>query len=309
MYCPNCEFEIKGEGRKKCPICGGVLVEFSELESSLKESKTSARGETTEELSGTGSMAEQKSVEDDLAEVLEKYDPDKGRAAGASEQTKLKPKRSSKLSLAILVIVMLVLTVAIVGGIFFLKFQQGPSPMVAQLKTKTTQDTEKVSGTIVKKEQGIAVAKKESAPADTVQKTKSETPPKKTDKVKEVTPATVKKDETPSGKKETEPAAVKKEKSPADHVEETTPTGVLYSIHVSSHKTKEAAASEVNRLKKLGFDAYLQTATLKNGEVWHRVKVGDFNTRRKAQKIQNKLIQKDPQSDSYIAQRTTNSEK
>ena len=100
-------------------------------------------------------------------------------------------------------------------------------------------------------------------------------------------------------------STVKKEKAPAEPVKKIASTGMLYSIHVSSHKTKEVAVSEVKKLKKLGFGTYMQTATLKNGQVWYRVKVGDFSTRREAQKVQNKLIRKDPKSDSYIAQRKT----
>ena len=349
MYCPNCEFEIKGKGRKECPICGGVLTEFSEHEPSTKESKgdsnadkvegkdevlkkpeffdlesvLNADDEAVEDMvpedsvsppsepePGLGPMAEQNSVEGNLASVLEKFDSDKELAAVAAEQSKLKSKRSSKLFLAISVIVVLVLTVAIVGGIFFLKSQQEPSPMVAQLKTKTEKEAEKISSEIVKKEKKKAVIKKEAAPAETVQKTKKEIPPKKADTVKEITPAAVKKEVQPSSKvKVPVKSTVKKEKAPAEPVKKMASTGMLYSIHVSSHKTKEVAVSEANKLKKLKYGAYVQTATLKNGQVWHRVKIGDFSTHREAQKVQNKLIRKDPKSDSYIVQRKAESKK
>jgi len=348
MYCPNCEFEIKGEGRKECPVCGGVLTEFSELEPSPKESKgdsnagkvegkdegskepeffdlenaLNADDEAVEDMvpedsvpppsepePGLGSMAEQNSVEGDLASVLEKFGPDKELAAVAAEQSKLKSKRSPKLFLAISVIVVLVLTVAIVGGIFFLKLQQEPSPMVAQLKTKTKKEAEKVSSAIVKKEKKKAVIKKEAAPAETVQKTKKEIPPKKAYTVKEITPAAVKKEVQPSKVKVPVKSTVKKEKAPAEPVKKMAPTGMLYSIHVGSHKTKEVAVSEVNKLKKLKYGAYIQTATLKNGQIWHRVKIGDFSTRREAQKVQSELMRKDPKSDSYIVQRKAESKK
>ena len=325
MYCPNCEFEIKGEGRKECPICGGVLKEFSELESSPKESKGDSNAGKLEEKDegskeseffdlesalnaddeavkgmvpedsvpppsepepGLGPIAEQNSVEGDLASVLEKFDSDKELAAVAAEQSKLKSKRSSKLFLAVSVIVVLVLTVAIIGGIFFLKLQQEPSPMVAQLKTKTEKEAEKISSAIVKKEKKKAIVKKE---AET---------------------AAVKKEVQPSSKvKVPVMSTVKKEKVPAEPVKKIASTGMLYSIHISSHKTKEVAVSEVNKLKKLEYDAYVQTATLKNGQVWYRVKVGDFSTRRKAQKVQSELMRKNPKSDSYIVQRKAKSKK
>ncbi|MBW1838852.1 MAG: SPOR domain-containing protein [Deltaproteobacteria bacterium] len=365
MYCPNCEFEIKGEWRKECPICGGVLTEFSELEPSPKESKgdsnagkvegkdeeskepeffdlesaLNADDEAVEDMvpedsvpppsepePGLGPMAEQNSVEGDLTSVLEKLDPDKELAAVAAEQSKLKSKYSSKLFLAISVIVVLVLTVVIVGGIFFLKLQQEPSPMVAQLKTKTEKEAEKVSSAIVKKEKKKAVAKKEAETGYAAQKVKKEISSQEPESDKKILPVAVKKDVKPVAKKETEPAAVKKEvqpskvkvpvkstvkkeKAPAELVKKIASTGMLYSIHTSSHKTKEVAVSEVNKLKKLGFGAYVQTATLRNGQVWHRVKVGDFSTRREAQKVQNELIKKDPESDSYIVQRKAKSKK
>ena len=364
MYCPNCEFEIKGEGRKECPICGGVLTEFSELESSPKESKgdsnagkvegkdegskepeffdlesaLNADDEAVKDMvpedsvpppsepePGLGPMAEQNSAEGDLASVLEKFDSDKELAAVAAEQSKLKSKRSSKLFLAISVIVVLVLTVAIVGGIFFLKSQQEPSPMVAQLKTKTEKEAEKISSEIVKKEKKKAVVKKEAETGYAAQKVKKEISPQEPESDKKILPVAVKKDVQPSkakvskkstvkkekavAKKGAAPAAVKKEKASAEPVKKKTSPDILYSIHSSSHKTKEVAVSEVNRLKKLGFGTYVQTATLKNGQVWHRVKIGNFNTRREAQKVQSELMRKDPESDSYIVQRKAKSKK
>ena len=41
MFCTSCEFEIKGEGRKECPICSELLIEYSELENSSEETKGS----------------------------------------------------------------------------------------------------------------------------------------------------------------------------------------------------------------------------------------------------------------------------
>ena len=41
MFCTNCEFEIQGEGREKCPICGGPLLDFSLLDSEAQEEEQS----------------------------------------------------------------------------------------------------------------------------------------------------------------------------------------------------------------------------------------------------------------------------
>ena len=40
MFCTNCEFEIKGEGREECPICGGPLINFSALDPDPQETTT-----------------------------------------------------------------------------------------------------------------------------------------------------------------------------------------------------------------------------------------------------------------------------
>jgi len=49
MFCKNCEFEIKGEDRKECPVCGGPLIEYSELKISLDESKSDSEAGKLEE--------------------------------------------------------------------------------------------------------------------------------------------------------------------------------------------------------------------------------------------------------------------
>ena len=28
MFCTHCEFEIKGDDRKECPVCGGPLIDY-----------------------------------------------------------------------------------------------------------------------------------------------------------------------------------------------------------------------------------------------------------------------------------------
>jgi len=339
MFCPNCEFEIKGEDRKKCPVCNGVLIEYSEAEVSSKEPKSDV---TSGELEDTADGSEKPtfydlenalniddekiedeepketapftftsepepepvveggSVEDSLASVLEKYDSLEEPVTTASEKSKL--KRSSKIIPTIAVFVVLIIAAAI-AGIFLLKSQKEPSPIVAQLKTKTEKMTDKASSTIVKKEKEKAIVKKEAEPADAVLKAKKEIPPKKADTV------AIKKDVLPSKVKVSKKSTVKKEKASVAPVKKKTSPDILYSIHSSSHKNKEMTISEVNRLKQLGFSAYIQTITLENGQIWHRVKVGDFSTRREAQKVQSELMRKDPKSDSYIAQRKVKSKK
>jgi len=61
-----------------------------------------------------------------------------------------------------------------------------------------------------------------------------------------------------------------------------------YTIQVSSH-TSSASANELqNKLKKLNFDAYVQSANI-NGKVMYRIRVGHFNSKEEANKVLSKL--------------------
>ena len=82
----------------------------------------------------------------------------------------------------------------------------------------------------------------------------------------------------------------------------------LYSLHTGSFKNKEVAAGEIDRLKKMGFHAYLQTVDLENGQTWHRIKVGSYSTREEAENTQKALRQKVPTLKSYIMRRVTEPE-
>ena len=91
-------------------------------------------------------------------------------------------------------------------------------------------------------------------------------------------------------------------------VKETSQTS-LYSLHTGSFKNKEVAAGERDRLKKMGFHAYLQTVDLENGQTWHRIKVGSYGTREEAENTQKELRKKVPKLESYIMRRVTEPKK
>ena len=91
-------------------------------------------------------------------------------------------------------------------------------------------------------------------------------------------------------------------------VKETSQTS-LYSLHTGSFKNKEVAAGEIDRLKNMGFHAYLQTVDLENGQTWHRIKVGNYSTREEAENTQNELRKKVPTLKSYIMRRVAEPEK
>jgi len=59
----------------------------------------------------------------------------------------------------------------------------------------------------------------------------------------------------------------------------------------------------------MGFQAYLQTVDLENGETWHRIKIGSYSSREEAENTQSKLRQKEPTLKSYIMRRVTEPKK
>ncbi|MEI6128327.1 MAG: SPOR domain-containing protein, partial [Pseudomonadota bacterium] len=74
----------------------------------------------------------------------------------------------------------------------------------------------------------------------------------------------------------------------------------IYAIHTDSYKTEETAIREINRLKKSGFDSYLQTADLKEKGVWQRVLTGKFSFPEEALKVQQELKKKYNKLDARI---------
>jgi len=336
MYCTNCEFEIKGAGRKECPVCGGPLVEYSELEISLDESKSDSETEKLEETTEeskepaffnlesalntddevpsflaqeTGHVFKKRSKEDILANPLKKPGPIEELVTTASKKSELKQKRSPKRLPAIVMIGVLVVVVNI-GGIFLLKSQQKLNPLIAQLKKETEKTVDKILHTVMKEEKEKALVEKELGLIDGTQTAQKEISQKKTDSVKEIPPPVIlKKDVQISQVKVPPKSSVKKKKDPVKPIEKKTSSRTIYSIHAGSYKTKKTAVSESNRLKQLGFDTYVQTTDLQKGQIWHRVKIGNFSTRKDAQKVQNELRQKDSKLKSVIVKRKAKSRK
>lgn len=68
----------------------------------------------------------------------------------------------------------------------------------------------------------------------------------------------------------------------------------VYTIHVSSFKTQQYAQEQIEHLRNLGFDAYLETVDLGKKGIWHRVKVGHYATRAEAEQAINNIQKKHP---------------
>jgi len=84
------------------------------------------------------------------------------------------------------------------------------------------------------------------------------------------------------------------EETPIAPNKEQPPAQLKYTIHVASFKTQKITGEEVKQLRKLGFDAYLETVDLGEKGIWHRVKVGHYATRANAEQTVRSIQQKKP---------------
>ncbi len=66
-------------------------------------------------------------------------------------------------------------------------------------------------------------------------------------------------------------------------------TAARYSVHVHSFRNIENAQEQSRRLQSAGFDAYVESIDLNEAGVWHRVKVGRFESRAAAEAAQREL--------------------
>ncbi len=84
------------------------------------------------------------------------------------------------------------------------------------------------------------------------------------------------------------------QETPAVPDKETSPAKGMYTIHVSSFKTQQYAQKQIEHLRNLGFDAYLETVDLGKKGVWHRIKVGHYATRAEAEQAIKSIQKKNP---------------
>lgn len=393
MFCTHCEFEIKGDDRKECPVCGGPLIDYSEVKTSSEEI-TSSLGtdlpeETPNEASETAAFDLGKAIEGDgdnpIQELVESTPlfsqletelqreaadtprsteevvtetPDSahylpGQVIAAAHQTALKPAHTSRKQLAISVMAVLALVAAITTIAIF-NPQQHLYQDIGHLKTKTEKTALKILSMVTQREEKKVVAQKRPEQGTRVQQIQRELaagnvdPEKKRSRFEKLSSegkgkvATARKQlkdalseplaqqaaehraiaslqKTPSLPVEKDMQSFEMKPStentlerhtvPATPVAKETSQSSLYSLHTGSFKDKEVAAGERDRLKKMGFHAYLQTVDLENGQTWHRIKVGSYSTREEAENTQNELRKKVPTLKPYIMRRKAGPEK
>ena len=335
MFCTNCQFEIKGEGRKECPVCGGPLVEYSDLKTSSGESKNDSEAEKFIETTGESkdseffdlesalnandelpsfseqepkSVIKKRSREDMMANPPKKPDPIEGFVSTATKKSERKQKHSSKLLPVIVVVGVLIIAVQ-TGIIFFLKSQQKINPLIAQLEKGVEQKAFKIFNAVMGLEKGKTFVEKEDGFVGHVQTEQEEPSQKKTASVSEKTPLAMEKVVQVPPVNAVPKTTIKKKEKPLQPVKKKAPLKTLYSIHAGSYKTEKVAVGESNRLKQWGFHAYVQVTDLQKGEIWYRVKIGDFSTRKDARKVQDELKQKAPKLKSILVKRKAESKK
>jgi len=75
-----------------------------------------------------------------------------------------------------------------------------------------------------------------------------------------------------------------------------------YTIQVASSQSEEKALALVNRLKTKDYPAYIEEMELK-GKKWYRVRVGSFRNRIDAQRLVDKLKEKEGLEESIVWKR------
>ena len=78
--------------------------------------------------------------------------------------------------------------------------------------------------------------------------------------------------------------------------------GLPYTVQVASSQREEKALALVNRLKAKDYPAYIEKIELK-GKKWYRVRVGSFRNRIDAQRLVDKLKEKEGLKESLVWKR------
>jgi len=74
----------------------------------------------------------------------------------------------------------------------------------------------------------------------------------------------------------------------------------LWTVQVASIAESSAAESVAEKLRRLGYDAYVRVAKSEN-KTWHRVRVGQLQSQKDAAELRNVLSTKKEHRDAYIA--------
>lgn len=137
---------------------------------------------------------------------------------------------------------------------------------------------------------------KESKPAEKTAKPESkESKPQTKEAPPAPKPVEKKTEKTPSPEAAPKPA-------PPVETAESKESGKGWTVQVNAFPDEKSAKTWVDRLKNKGYKAYVAEANAK-GKIWYRVRVGQYNTREEAKKVEEALKTKENYTKAFIATR------
>ena len=146
---------------------------------------------------------------------------------------------------------------------------------------------------------------------DTLTKSPAEQPPpvtktQETRGADEVTPIDV---EPPAPKQETLVTEKTEEKKaeatatpPTTAADERKPAGQSWTVQVNAFPDENSAKIWVDRLKNKGYNAYVTEVRVKD-KIWYRVRVGHYDTRAEAEKVEETLKNKENFAKAFATSR------
>ncbi|HXK31104.1 MAG TPA: SPOR domain-containing protein, partial [Candidatus Binatia bacterium] len=131
----------------------------------------------------------------------------------------------------------------------------------------------------------------------------TEAEPSAEQKPKESKPAEkTAKPESKESKPQTKEAPPAPKPAPPVETAESKESGRGWTVQVNAFPDEKSAKTWVDRLKNKGYKAYVAEANAK-GKIWYRVRVGQYNTREEAKKVEEALKTKENYTKAFIANR------
>ena len=110
------------------------------------------------------------------------------------------------------------------------------------------------------------------------------------------------KPESKESKPQTKEAPPAPKPAPPVETAESKESGKGWTVQVNAFPDEKSAKTWVDRLKNKGYKAYVAEANAK-GKIWYRVRVGQYNTREEAKKVEEALKTKENYTKAFIANR------
>lgn len=134
---------------------------------------------------------------------------------------------------------------------------------------------------------------------ETKLQTKESKPPAKETKVQTKEAAPAPKPVENKAEKSLAPAEAPKPASPVETAE-VKESGKGWTVQVNAFPDERSAKTWVDRLKNKGYNAYVTEVNVK-GKIWYRVRVGRYNSREEAKKVEEALKTKENYTKAFIA--------